>query len=578
MNFSVRVEPGPYRFDIRFYKEQNLAGRLVATASVNVVIAPDGSGIPNIVPTPIPAPPIASVTVLPGQTVPVGAQQPLQLQIVDSEGNLVVPPLSSVQWNSDNTSVLSFSEGLAVGNSPGTALVTATFEGVSSAATPVSVVGSPSGGVSFAIAWGDRSGPRVAPSAALGFTLRLRRIQSDEVVLSFNGSRDQQILTELVQNYDTGIAVPEGNYRLEIDFFYNANQTGEVMGRVRTQVAIDATGAGIGTITSFVDNPIASVRIVGGESGFSIPQGQILPIGFQARNAQGQLVPLSQTDGVFRIVSGSQSIRIQFNQQFRDNELVGLAQGNAQIQATVNSVNSPIAAVQVTGQVQPGEADVRAVNLLGFDSPVAVLLNSAQITPNLPFGESTFYEVVPSGIVPLQVRRQGNPILDAVINVAPNNFYSSFLIGRTNTAFETKAITLRDDSAGQPPTQGRFVRLLHGSTQLPTTGVPFVDIFITSPTANLEDPLVQPALTGFQFGDVSTSPAYFVMQSPFRIRAVPSGARQPVLADTGASGLPATTGQVSTFSLADLNPIGFVESIERLPGRRSRELGTKVHR
>ncbi|MFN7172586.1 MAG: hypothetical protein ACK4P3_07370, partial [Fimbriimonadaceae bacterium] len=308
-NFSMRVEPGPYRFDIRFYKEQNLSGRLVATASVNVVIAPDGSGIPNVVPTLIPAPPIASVSVLAGQSVPVGAQQPLQLQILDVEGNLIVPPLGSVQWISDNTSVLSFSQGLAVGNSPGTAAVTATFEGVSSTATPVSVTGSPTGGVGFAIAWGDRSGPRAAPSAALGFTLRLRQIQSDEVVLSFNGSRNQQILTELVQNYDTGIAVPAGNYRLEIDFFYNANQTGEVMGRVRTQVAIDVTGAGIGTITSFIDNPIASVRIVGGESGFSIPQGQILPIGFQARNAQGQLVPLSQTDGVFRIVSGAQFIR-----------------------------------------------------------------------------------------------------------------------------------------------------------------------------------------------------------------------------------------------------------------------------
>ncbi len=130
---------GPKILTATFFASEG--GDTVASASVLVILKPDGSGIGDIALTGQ----VASVAVNRGQSVPATNQpQPQSLIFTarTADGQVLALSPGSAFWTSSNSSVLSLTaDGIPTGRTPGTANVTVRIDGITSAPEPVVVTG-----------------------------------------------------------------------------------------------------------------------------------------------------------------------------------------------------------------------------------------------------------------------------------------------------------------------------------------------------------------------------------------------------------------------------------------------------
>lgn len=131
---------GTWDFAARFYAGANGTGDVVGTASATVTITAAGTGIGDITTVGT----VASVAVPANQTVAVGASKDLVFEARTASGSLLALSAGSAFFTltggSDKMSVTQ--SGLATGLAPGNANVTATVDGIASAAQTVAVTSS----------------------------------------------------------------------------------------------------------------------------------------------------------------------------------------------------------------------------------------------------------------------------------------------------------------------------------------------------------------------------------------------------------------------------------------------------
>jgi hypothetical protein len=133
---SDAVRVGTWQAIVTCYSGSERTGVIVGTGQAGVTIAADGSGIGDISITSI----VSSVTITPGQSVPVGTLTELAITCRDSSGALVpVSPGTALLTVLDGIDNLWIVNGRANGRLPGVAVVRATVDGVMSVPTVVQI-------------------------------------------------------------------------------------------------------------------------------------------------------------------------------------------------------------------------------------------------------------------------------------------------------------------------------------------------------------------------------------------------------------------------------------------------------
>jgi len=182
-------------------------------------------------------------------------------------------------------------------------------------------------------------------------------------------------------------------------------------------------------------------------------------------------------------------------------------------------------------------AQLRAVHLSPNAPNVDILVNGAAVASNVAYLGSTSYLSVPSGPATVQVQPVGSNtnVIDETPTLDADEAYT---VLAANFVAQIEAIVLVDDRTA--PTTGNVrVRIVHGA---PTA--PAVDVYVTSPTADLETAL--PVLTNVTFG---TASGYLTLPAAtYRIRVTVAGTKT-VAIDSGD--VPLSSGQVRTVIATD---------------------------
>ena len=136
-------------------------------------------------------------------------------------------------------------------------------------------------------------------------------------------------------------------------------------------------------------------------------------------------------------------------------------------------------------------------------------------------------------------------VLSATSKFTSNQYYTIIALDKP-TSLQGKI--LNDDNT--PPKSGDFkIRVVHGSTLAGS-----VDVFVTDPGANINNPAspVAPVLKAFTFGTVT--PYLQVPAGTYRIRVTPTGNPAVVAIDTGKAGLAIPAGGIYTAVALDPDP------------------------
>lgn len=137
---SDRARPGQWNFTARFFAERDGQGALVAQATMPVILAADGTGIPDLTPTGT----VAQVEVTPDQSLAVGETRDLQFIARDSSGAvLALTPGAAFFTITNGAGLLQITpQGQGAGTLPGQAQVVATVDGVVSVPQNIRVTSS----------------------------------------------------------------------------------------------------------------------------------------------------------------------------------------------------------------------------------------------------------------------------------------------------------------------------------------------------------------------------------------------------------------------------------------------------
>lgn len=130
------IKPGAYDVTIKLYAQAGGTGAVVGTAGAHVTIAADGTGLDALAVTGV----VNTVEVPAGQSVPTGVKTDLMFTAKDSTGAIVAVTPGSATWTiTSGGDKLHFVNGQAEATGNGTATVTATVDGKTSAPATVTV-------------------------------------------------------------------------------------------------------------------------------------------------------------------------------------------------------------------------------------------------------------------------------------------------------------------------------------------------------------------------------------------------------------------------------------------------------
>lgn len=170
---------GTWTMSAMFYGQNDGSGDAVGTAGAVVEIKADGTGLPTVAT----AGTFKTVSIPAGQTATIGTNQDLTVMAgtADSNGAIVkevaISPGSIVWKVIEGGDKLTFVDGMAKGIAPGVAKITATVDGIVSAAQTVTVVSTATIAISPAVAV-------VLPGATQTFTANIANVPDNSIVWS----------------------------------------------------------------------------------------------------------------------------------------------------------------------------------------------------------------------------------------------------------------------------------------------------------------------------------------------------------------------------------------------------------
>ena len=349
---TTTLLPGKFVLSGVFYASADALGVAVATFGANVSVTSrgtvaDANGSPL---TPIQfTGSIHSVVVAASQIVTVGSNTTqLAASALDANGSVVAISPGSYQFAiASGRAFLSLTPaGVASGLAKGTANVTVTVDGLTSAPTSVSVVGSTTTSVS--VAWPERSRSINGPSSALSVKLLLHDPSGVQNDITWTGNRSTD-LSAHTETYQTPTQCIPGTYGLSGTFYSTASLSGIIVANFSVNVAVQQDG----TLTNPDGSTLGTVQFIGLVKSVVVPSGQSVLLGSTttqlsvgALDVNGSPLAVSPGSFIFSVTGGASTLSIT-----KSGVAHGLHLGSATVQATVDGlVSSPTAVTVYTQQ------------------------------------------------------------------------------------------------------------------------------------------------------------------------------------------------------------------------------------
>jgi hypothetical protein len=215
----------------------------------------------------------------------------------------------------------------------------------------------------FDLAWAGRSraggAPVPAPASALSVVVTLGGAPGEDggdVVLVLN--RRAEILDSYTETQVSPGRVRVGTYPLSVRCYAEPDGRGALVGTADAAVTILDDGSGVGAIT--MAGLVTSAEVAMGQE---VPVGERRDLGFAARSASGELLPVSPGSAFFAVTGAGDRLRIGDGGRTAE----GLKPGPAQVTVRVDGATSLPTPVRVTSattvsvapetvQLNPGQA------------------------------------------------------------------------------------------------------------------------------------------------------------------------------------------------------------------------------
>ncbi len=199
----------------------------------------------------------------------------------------------------------------------------------------------------------------------------------------------------------------------------------------------------------------------------------------------------------------------------------------------------------------PSNAQLRAIHASADTPAVDVFVNGSRALAGVTFGQASGFNTVPAGTTRVQVSPAGQPASAAAIDVSPSlaagRDYTAIAVGSGTTGATRLQAVLIDDAGAAAPAGQAKLRVVHGAP-----AVPAVDIFVTSPTADLPASPTIPALAFAQQAPAAASAALTVPAGDYRIRVRVAG-QTAIAFDSGTVAVPAG-GDLVVVAVPDAGP------------------------
>jgi hypothetical protein len=360
---------GAYNLSVTFFAAAGETGSTVGTAAAGVSMSANGTlltsqgqplGTIDFVGT------VKSAAVLASQPLVTGQSGTLTASALDANGQPVVvsPGSFSFQVTSGASALQVGADGSFTATAAGTAQVTASIDGVTSAATSILVTGPPAAPV-LSIAWPARTRDVNSPNSALSFSAVFHRTDTSTTDVTVTGDRDSNLAAHST-SYTAGSTVSlAGTYSLAVKFYAAAAQGGQIVGTASTPltvgpngVLLNAQGQPLGTI-----NFSGTVKSAVVNPGQSYPVGQTGTLAASALDGNGQPVVVSPGSLTFSLISGSAYLALS-----PDGSFTAQSVGTASVQVSIDGVTSAAANVAVVVPPPTFKTFQMDTNFLLYDS------------------------------------------------------------------------------------------------------------------------------------------------------------------------------------------------------------------
>jgi len=344
---------GVYAIEGTFYAGANQSGIVVATVTVQVMVAsggvleqPNGSALGEIAFDGV----VKSVALAPNQTITIGKSVQVLATAFDAHGNeLAISPGSFLFSVASGQSFISLTpDGIGTGNALGQPTVKATVDGISSPATSLTI-SEPSAVPSILVDWPLRTRNFSAPNSALSASFKFENSAQTQTFTTVNANRATNLAAH-TETYASSTAIPQGDYTLIGNFYAQANQSGVVVATVSVPVQV-ATG---GVLEKTNGSALGEVAFTGVIKSVVIAANQTVSVGstqqlvVSALDGNSNVVAITPGSFDFSVVSGSSNLSVT-----PDGIATGVAVGSASVTATVDGITSAPATVSVP---TPGRA------------------------------------------------------------------------------------------------------------------------------------------------------------------------------------------------------------------------------
>jgi hypothetical protein len=358
---TTAMPTGNTTFRIRLYSGPNGQGRVMGRADVIAYLNADGT-LTRTEGGPLSdiqlATTVQSVVVASDQTFTLGESRELVATALDAAGSVVAvdPGAYSFQVTRGNEFLTVTPAGVATAQTPGTATVVATVDGVRSAPEPVRVDPPPSAAFHIDVVWPART--RAVQGVNSALSVKLELVQGERITTvtsdrpAGTGAQTQPVTAPQ--------ATTLGEGTLRVRFFSEVGGGGTLVGTADVPVAL----AGNGDLTQpdgqalpdiVVDATIKSVTMYPTQIDVNT-SGQLVAT---AHDAGGAIVPVTPGSFTFRLVTGFDKLSVAPDGQIR-----GLAAGNASVNVSVDGAMSATVAVEVVAPVPPVSVEAIGVTRL----------------------------------------------------------------------------------------------------------------------------------------------------------------------------------------------------------------------
>ena len=258
----------------------------------------------------------------------------------DSSGDLVPVSPGSETWtvNSGNSYLQLTGDGLATPQSPGTAEVTVTIDGITSQPTAIIVSNGTVSGATFQISWPTRTRTALNASLTSALSAAVTFSKSDGTDwVTVDAERDPSSPAAYSATYTIPKPLTTSVQLIKATFYAQSNLKGSVVGTATADASLSGTNVDIADIQ--LTGTIAKVTAMG--ASLKIGQSNV-QLNFTTTGSAGQTIVVTPGSATWQVTTGLSYITIS-----PDGLVTGLSPGTSTVTATVDGVKSAPATVTV---------------------------------------------------------------------------------------------------------------------------------------------------------------------------------------------------------------------------------------